>query len=565
MKKLLLPLMLFAVWSAQANPNFTIGSNPFYTIFGFPHDILKWPAKAAFCYMYPQTLPWQGNVTNITDRPNDTYISNYNNFEFPVPDGYTGDPNAIHSYMRASGYAYNNRYSVGGIWSYGDWGKVYLEMGTNRVDLELQADGIVRNNTTLEMIPVAARTDAARRYYDVQFIYANYLFGNPIGLRVQYQTKNTYAPKSEISFVRNGSRVTSDHLTWGWTTTPCAHIFQTSSQNFDAWFLNDYTLYKGGQLDLQLSYEQGDHKSGIRYRRNSEHGQHYYWRSNVADSIPGANFNGSYLTDYRYEDEIANDLIRAYSKVRFWKLGDVDMGLLFFLQYADRDNNTVSTDKGLESDPLSSDSENEYTLEVNPWLNYRYGKSYFDFGLLFELSTTGMENTSPRWNGAVGATQKGVVRNSSPYESGFTPSWETFSRGRNTFFAVGFEASMGINLSGRFSALGSLLLLRKYSFITKEYGSSGIPAGSSEYVFNASHTRHDYKNETWMTGSIGLSYGLGPAQIIATMHLPLAYLLEKSTELSDSATKLVDLTQRNVWAVQEPVSFRVLLVFGLER
>jgi hypothetical protein len=69
-----------------------------------------------------------------------------------------------------------------------------------------------------------------------------------------------------------------------------------------------------------------------------------------------------------------------------------------------------------------------------------------------------------------------------------------------------------------------------------------------------------------MTGSIGFAYGLGPLQLLATMHLPLAYLLEKNTELEDDAnTQLVDLTQRNVWAVQEPVSFRLLVVFGLER
>jgi hypothetical protein len=49
------------------------------------------------------------------------------------------------------------------------------------------------------------------------------------------------------------------------------------------------------------------------------------------------------------------------------------------------------------------------------------------------------------------------------------------------------------------------------------------------------------------------------------MHLPLAYLLEKQTELSTTSTTLVDRDQRNVWAVQEPVSFRLLVVVGLER
>jgi hypothetical protein len=167
--------------------------------------------------------------------------------------------------------------------------------------------------------------------------------------------------------------------------------------------------------------------------------------------------HGKLLTDLRYEDEIADDLIRAYDKVKFWKISDADLGLLFFLQYADRDKNTVSTNEDLNSEPLSSDSENEYTIEVNPWVNYKFGKSYFDFGLLFEFSTTVMENTSPRWNGSMGATENGVIRGSYPYEGGFSPSWEDFSQGSYNFFATGFEASTSVNIAGRFSALGSLL------------------------------------------------------------------------------------------------------------
>ncbi|MBT8383402.1 MAG: hypothetical protein KJO59_13780, partial [Ignavibacteria bacterium] len=192
--------------------------------------------------------------------------------------------------------------------------------------------------------------------------------------------------------------------------------------------------------------------------------------------------------------------------------------------------------------------------------------SYFDFGLLLEYSITDMSNTAPRWNGEIGATENGVIRNSSPYENGFSSSWESFSQGSYSFFATGFEATASINITGRFSALAGVLLLRKYSFINKEYGRSEIPEGGEEYVFTPTHSRDDYKNETWMTGSIGFAYGWGPLQMIATMHLPLAYLLEKNTELIDEgSTPLVDLTQRNVWAVQEPVSFRLLLVFGLER
>ena len=112
--------------------------------------------------MYPQTLPWQGHVTNIEERPNDTYISNYNDFEFPAPDG-APNPNAVRSFMKVSSYAYNNRYSFGGIWDFDEYGKAYVELGTNRIDMELKTDGIVRDDESYTVIPVTAHTDADQK------------------------------------------------------------------------------------------------------------------------------------------------------------------------------------------------------------------------------------------------------------------------------------------------------------------------------------------------------------------------------------------------------------------
>ena len=176
MKKMVFTLLLLLTSYSTANPHFTIGSNPYYTYIAYPHDILYWPNSAVFSHFYPQTLPWQGHVTNLSQRPNDTYISNYNYFDFPIPDGYTGDPNDIKSYMRASSYVYQNRFSLGGIWNFGEWGKAYLELGTTQIDMEQRVEGVVRNNETMELIPVSQRTDGLRSSYDFQLIYANYLF-----------------------------------------------------------------------------------------------------------------------------------------------------------------------------------------------------------------------------------------------------------------------------------------------------------------------------------------------------------------------------------------------------
>ncbi|MCK7516886.1 MAG: hypothetical protein MZV64_03760 [Ignavibacteriales bacterium] len=68
---------------------------------------------------------------------------------------------------------FKNRYSFGGIWDFGDWGRAYLELGTTRIDMEQRVEGVVRNNTTMELIPVNAKTDASRTSYDFNFVYAN--------------------------------------------------------------------------------------------------------------------------------------------------------------------------------------------------------------------------------------------------------------------------------------------------------------------------------------------------------------------------------------------------------
>ena len=66
---LLLPVVILFAGEASANPSFTIGSNPYLTVFAYPHDLLRWPDRGLVFNLAPQTLPWQGDVTNIHNRP----------------------------------------------------------------------------------------------------------------------------------------------------------------------------------------------------------------------------------------------------------------------------------------------------------------------------------------------------------------------------------------------------------------------------------------------------------------------------------------------------------------
>jgi hypothetical protein len=246
--------------------------------------------------------------------------------------------------------------------------------------------------------------------------------------------------------------------------------------------------------------------------------------------------------------------------VRFWQFGQLDLGVLLLLQYDKY--STTQVNKLAESEPTSIEGGKEYIIETNPWLNFKYGRGYLDFGLLLELSRTGMKNVQERWNSASGSIQPDVLWSTTPY-NGWTPSWENFSKGDQWFFATGFEAYSSIDIYKRLALLSRLTVLRKFTSLEKIYGTSAIPPGGVSYEFQQTHVRNDSKNEAWMTGEIGFSFGFGPFQTFATLQLPLAYLLKQKTELSDANEVLFEHEQKNMWQVQEPVTSRIMLVYGL--
>ena len=183
-----------------------------------------------------------------------------------------------------------------------------------------------------------------------------------------------------------------------------------------------------------------------------------------------------------------------------------------------------------------------------------------DSGVLVELAHTGLENTRTRWNSVSHTDEEDVLWSTSPYV-GWSPSWEDFSRGSEWFFATGFEASSSIAVYKRVSLLSSLMLLRKFTYTEKVYGDSEIPEGQNSFTFTQSQVRNNYRNETWMTGAIGLSYGRGPVQTFLTLQLPTAYLIKQRTKLADNSELLFEHQKHDVWQVQTPTTFRVLLVF----
>jgi hypothetical protein len=112
----------------------------------------------------------------------------------------------------------------------------------------------------------------------------------------------------------------------------------------------------------------------------------------------------------------------------------------------------------------------------------------------------------------------------------------------------------------------SLTLLKKYTNVRKVYGESHVPEDGGIYEFDKTHIRNDNRNETWMTGSVGATWGKGPIQLIGILQFPLAYLNKRGTKLKNVENQvLFENNKKNVWQVQQPASIRLLIVCALSK
>jgi hypothetical protein len=447
-------IMLSGMTTAFGNPNFTIGSNPYLTIFAYPHNILRWPASGLYFNTQNQELPWQGNVTDIMARPSESYTNNYQFVEFATPDDHTGNPADVYSWSMISGYAHQRYFGFGGITT-NSFGKFLGELGLTTLNMRLDAEGIARSEDEGEvfhLVPFSSQTKGSQYKFEGKILYATQLFYNLFGFKADTVYKISGEPKGYLNFRIDGTLYETNHLTWGWANQSCNHIFGYPHINTDAFFQDNYSVINGSQTDLQASYEfNGNYKSGVRYRLINETGENYNWQYDA-----GSLYNGTYANDPDWVSKSIDQFIRAYSKVRFFEADNLAVGVLFFGQYG-RDKRF---DKNLISDaePWSQEIINNIIIETNPYLNFKFDKGYIDFGLLIEEEYAPMRNIRTVWNERTGSEEQGILWDSSPVE-GWSTVWESFSKGHELFFATGGETYTSINIYKRLSIQGGLTRL----------------------------------------------------------------------------------------------------------
>ncbi len=576
MKKLLIVLLLiFVATCVYSNPSFTVGSNPYVTLFAFPHDIMKHAGPYVFLDFTYAPNPWQGNITNPFARPNDSYTTTYQSVQFATPDDYTGNPEDVYSYMNANGYYYIYTYAIGGYFKVDDI-HFRAKAGYEYHDMSLKVDGKGRaeeedatGNITYHMVPFEANTHNTHSDTLGELIIAKKLFDIPFGFKIIYKQENKNTPGGFLNFTREGTEYNTDHLTWGWATTGCNHIFNYSHINTDAFFLNSYEISSGHDLDLQISNEIDIFKNGIRIRINKHTADTYRWEYNVLQEATGTSaavydeYYGSYEVDPDWLTEKRYWMYRMYSKVSLVEDKNITMGILGFFEY-DSDS---STDVGKRADLEESNWENSdfFALEANPFLNLKLkGGGYFDLGILFELAFSDTRNEYLRWNSNSNGNER-ILWNTSPYE-GWSTSWERFSKSDYTFFATGFETSSAIPIVEDLHFVFSILTMMKYTNETKIYGTNELPTNSPSYQFKEEFKRENYKRETWLTGSFGLNYSFSNATAIFSVQMPLAYSIYQETKLynQENGDEIFNHEKETLFQVQQSVRFNFILVWGFD-
>ncbi len=543
----------------SANPSFTIGSNPYLTIFGFPHKLLEWEVPATTIGLYYFPAPWQGNINDPAARPSDSYTTNYQSVDFAAPEDYTGTGD-MSSYGLFGGYYDLYQLTGGRVFRLWDF-VASLSLGGEYHRMSLQASGRARGysedaggNRTYSVAVFDAKTENSRLAVLAAGILAGTFAELPFGLKLEAKYFFPNTVNGYFNWTKDGVSHDSGRLTWGWATVGCGNVFGFEHREdiIDTFYLDTFDVTSGLQADLQGSLRHGMFESAIRTRISRFLGDRYDW--NAAQV--------KYVTDPNTQVSNEKNMIRAYSKMSFIREDPVNAGLLAFVEYDNNREAIIPRNAGSGFEPSSWFGKQGVFLECNPFLNLKIGKyGYLDIGVLAELGYEPSEYKVMRWSGVAGGNVE-TYANSTPYE-GWTQYWESYSNDHLFFFATGFEASHGLPVMREISLLTSVLSQFKLTWDRKSYGDGGVSGASATYAEH--YYRWNFKRELWMTGSFGVMYRPGDSwNCTVLIQFPLAYLLYATTDLRDTGgTSLFNHEKSNLFQVQESFKIRANVSFKL--
>jgi hypothetical protein len=502
------------------------GSNPYLSWTLFPQDVASWQSNFISFFPTYEQRPYWGKIDQPEKKPNATYTST----GIKLSENGASFFHTAQIYSVTNGFGYTHKFPVQGI-------VANLNLNYDMDRRYNHADGNISDQNTGNTIPFNYTMSHTLNSLNLRGLFSFALFGMPAGLRVNGGFENTLDLTHKFEFDKNGTHYATDRATWGWTTTPCAHIFGAKGPEGDAWLQDGYAQGPVYNVDIQGGMSLSQAKIGALFSYKTGHQDYYNWvRDTVnvtSDAVINNNFIGSYQKD-NWSRTIHDAQIQAFGNITWLKGERYSLNSFFLAGYeGDLEGEALSRNLGIEGS--SKDKMHNLVIEAAPNISIPFGSifSYIDAALRMEYSYSRFNHTYLRW---VGGGQLETFRDTRTDTADET-SWEDYS------FANRNSLDFGINLSSMFPlfknsvhnlGLGLMLLVdSRFTFMNKYYGQN-FDQGS-DVDFQVANIRKDFEQEFLFGTGLKLQYMGRPFLAWFEVTEPLLHSLSPSTRVTDAS------------------------------
>ena len=375
------------------------GTNPYLSWSLFPQDLSQQQGNRLSYSPAYEKQPYWGKIDDPAAKPNGTYTS--------TGLGYVASDGARFSHSA-------NIRSVANSVAFTP--KLGSAMGDLKLDYDVdnrtnRASGTFIDDSSNHIPFDYSMTHALNRLH-LNGALGFSLGGVPVGFRVKGGFENSLALNHEFTFTKGDSTYETDRTAWGWSSSPCAHIFGARGVEGDAWLQNGYTM--GPMLDVGVlgGITLPRSKVGVQFDYRTGHQEYYdwvekpdsVWRPQYAadttlDITIIKNFDGSFeKSDWSKKTRDAS--IQAYSNVTLKKSDRFALKTFVRVGYEGLTRADV-LDSNRRVEGGDKEQFKSAVLEVGPNLQIPFGSafSYIDIGIPVSYAYSRFDNKYMGWVG----------------------------------------------------------------------------------------------------------------------------------------------------------------------
>jgi hypothetical protein len=505
------------------------GSNPYLSYSLFPQDVQLLRSNYISCFPAYEQRPYWGDIDEPANKPNGTYTST----GIDVVDNDASFRHSAQVKSVANSVGYIHRF-LSGVTA-----NAHLDYNVD--SRNNQAKGNLTDASTGGHVPFDYSMSHVLNTLRLQGMAGFELFGAPAGIKVDAGFDNSLYLDHTFTFEKNGVSYSTDRATWGWTTSPCAHIFGASGPQGDAWLQDGYAKGPLYNFDLQAGMSLPIAKVGGRFAYRTGHQDYYNWvrdsSTSTGDAVLDRNFLGSYRKG-EWSRTTRDGIGQLYGNVPWIKSQRYSLNTFVLLGYEGATlGRALSSNLDVAND--AKDKAHNVNVEIAPNIAIPFGSdfSYIDAAVHVEYRYGRFDNTYLRWVGGGQLETHRDTRTSLADEY----SWEGYSYANRNAFDAGLDLSTMFSLyagSTDHVGLGLMLLIdSRFAFMTKYYGHN-VDIGS-DVDFQVDNRRADYEREIQFGTGIKVQYLRSPFFAWLECTEPVLRALKPRTRVTDASGETI--------------------------